>query len=213
MASLMLSEPTVKRRPGAHLPTSTGQRKESNRLLSGTIDAHSGVIWLMDDFDEFVADNLEQLLKTAYLITWDAGEAEDLVQECLFKVARRWPRVRGMAQRGAYARRVLVNLAIDGARGHNRRRSELDWALSVADRPARDVLAGFETRAELLDALERLTPRQRAVLVLRYFNDFTEAQTAEVLGCSPGTVKSSASRGLARLREVLTPIPKPTREL
>lgn len=167
----------------------------------------------MDDFDEFVAGNVEQLLRTAYLITWDAGEAEDLVQECLFKVARRWPRVRGMAQLGGYARRILVNLALDGARGRARRRAELDEAPPGADGPARDLLVGLETRAELLDALARLTPRQRAVLVLRYFNDLTEAQTAEVLGCSPGTVKSNASRGLARLREVLAPIPHPTREL
>jgi RNA polymerase sigma-70 factor (sigma-E family) len=167
----------------------------------------------MDDFDVFVAGNLEQLLKTAYLITWDAGEAEDLVQECLFKVARRWPRVRGMAEPGGYARRVLVNLAFDGARGRARRRGELDGAPPVADRPALDLLVGLDTRAELLDALSRLTPRQRAVLVLRYFNDLTEAQTAEVLGCSPGTVKSNASRGLARLREALAPIPHPTREL
>jgi RNA polymerase sigma-70 factor (sigma-E family) len=167
----------------------------------------------MDDFDEFVAGNLEQLLRTAYLITWDAGEAEDLVQECLFKVARRWPRVRGMAQLGGYARRILVNLALDGARGRARRRAELDEALPVVDGPARDLLVGLETRAELLDALARLTSRQRAVLVLRYFNDLSEAQTAEVLGCSPGTVKSNTSRGLARLREVLAPIPHPTREL
>jgi RNA polymerase sigma-70 factor (sigma-E family) len=171
----------------------------------------------MNDFDEFVAGNLEQLLKTAYLIAWDAGEAEDLVQECLFKVARRWPRVRGMAQPRAYARRILVNLALDDSRGRARRRSELDGAPTVVDGPARDLLVGLETRAELLDALARLTPRQRAVLVLRYFNDLTEAQTAEVLGCSPGTVKSNASRGLARLREALAPIPNPipnpTREL
>jgi RNA polymerase sigma-70 factor (sigma-E family) len=167
----------------------------------------------MDDFDEFVAGNLEQLLKTAYLITWDAGEAEDLVQECLFKVARRWPRVRAMAQPRAYARRILVNLALDDGRGRARRRGELEEPLSVPDGVARDLLAGVETRAELLDALARLTPRQRAVLVLRYFNDLTEAQTAEVLGCSPGTVKSNASRGLARLREVFAPVPNPTREL
>ena len=168
---------------------------------------------MMDDFDQFVAGNVEQLLKTAYLITWDAGEAEDLVQECLFKVARRWPRVRRMAQPRAYARRILVNPACDGARGRARRRGELDRAAAVPEGPARDLLARLETRAELVDALARLTPRQRAVLVLRYFNDLTEAQTAEVLGCSPGTVKSSASRGLARLREVLAPIPHPTREL
>jgi RNA polymerase sigma-70 factor (sigma-E family) len=167
----------------------------------------------MDDFDEFVAGNLEQLLRTAYLITWDAGEAEDLVQECLLKVARRWPRVRGMGQPRAYARRILVNLALDAAGGRVRRRGELDGPPVVAEEPGRDLLAGLETRAELLDALARLSARQRAVLVLRYFNDLTEAETAEVLGCSPGTVKSSASRGLARLREVLTPIPNPTREL
>jgi RNA polymerase sigma-70 factor (sigma-E family) len=178
--------------------------------------AHGGLYGVMDDFDEFVAGSLEQLLRTAYLITWDAGDAEDLVQECLFKVARRWPRVRGMAQRQAYARRILVNLALDDARGRARRHSELDGA-PVLEGPARDLLVGLETRAELLDALALLSPRQRAVLVLRYFNDLTEAQTAEVLGCSPGTVKSSASRGLARLREALAlipnPTPNPTREL
>jgi RNA polymerase sigma factor (sigma-70 family) len=112
---------------------------------------------------------------------------------------------------------ILVNLAVDGSRGRARRRSELDGTAAVVDEPARDLLAGLETRAELLDALALLTPRQRAVLVLRYFNDLTEAQTAEVLGCSPGTVKSSASRGLARLREALAavpnPTPNPTREL
>jgi RNA polymerase sigma-70 factor (sigma-E family) len=167
----------------------------------------------MEDFDEFVAGNVEQLLKTAYLIAWDTGDAEDLVQECLFKVARRWPRVRRMTQPRAYARRVLVNLALDGARGRARRRGELDGPSALAVGPAPDPLVGLETRAELIDALAHLTPRQRAVLVLRYFNDLTEAQTAEVLGCSPGTVKSNASRGLARLREVLAPIPDPIREL
>jgi RNA polymerase sigma-70 factor (sigma-E family) len=167
----------------------------------------------MDEFDEFVAANLEQLLKTAYLITWDSGEAEDLVQECLFKVARRWPRVRRMANTRAYARRILVNLAVDGARGRARRRGELASPSELGEGPARDLLAGLETRDELLEALAGLSPRQRAVLVLRYFNDLTEARTAEVLGCEPGTVKSNASRGLARLREALTPIPNPIREL
>jgi RNA polymerase sigma-70 factor (sigma-E family) len=168
---------------------------------------------VMDDFDEFVAGNVEQLLRTAYVITWDPGEAEDLVQECLFKIARRWPRVRRMAQPCAYARRILVNLALDDARARARRHGELDGAPAVADEPTRDLMAGLEERAELLEALACLTPRQRAVLVLRYVNDLTEAETAKVLGCSPGTVKSNASRGLARLREALAPIPKPTPEL
>ncbi|HWE59616.1 MAG TPA: SigE family RNA polymerase sigma factor [Solirubrobacteraceae bacterium] len=167
----------------------------------------------MDDFDEFVAGSAESLLRTAHLITWDASEAEDLVQECLLKVARRWPRVRRMGQPMAYARRVLINLAVDGSERRSRRRVELDTAHVLADDPARDTLADLDTRDELLAALAGLTARQRAVLVLRYFNDLSETDVAELLGCSTGTVKSNASRGLARLREVLAPIPNPTREL
>jgi|SRR5579875_1021418 len=167
----------------------------------------------MDDFDQFVADSAESLLRTAHLITWDAGESEDLVQECLMRVARRWPRVQRMEQPLAYARRVLINLAVDGGDRRALRRRELDAPSASADAPAADVLAGLDTRDELLDALAQLTPRQRAVLVLRYFNDLSESQVADALGCSPGTVKSNTSRGLARLREVLSPIPNPTREL
>ena len=161
---------------------------------------------VMADFDNFVAAHVDDLLRTAYLIVWDEGEAEDLVQECLLKVARRWPRVRRMEQPQAYARRILVNLALDGARRRAQRRRELE-AGDATSLWAVDPLQALETRAELLQALAQLHERQRAVLVLRYFNDLTEAQVADVLGCSPGTVKSSASRGLARLREALQPIP------
>jgi RNA polymerase sigma-70 factor (sigma-E family) len=161
---------------------------------------------VMADFDQFVATHVDGLLRTAYLIVWDEGEAEDLVQECLLKVARRWPRVRRMEQPQAYARRILVNVALDGARGRAQRRGELEPG-APASLVAADPLPALDARAELLQALGQLNERQRAVLVLRYFNDFTEAQVAEVLGCSPGTVKSSASRGLARLREALQPVP------
>ena len=159
----------------------------------------------MTDFDDFVATHVDDLLRTAYLIVWDEAEAEDLVQECLLKVARRWPRIRGMEQPRAYARRILVNLTVDGARGRARRRSELEPATGASP-IAVDPLPAVDGRAELFQALCELPARQRAVLVLRYFNDLTEAQVAEVLGCSPGTVKSSASRGLARLREALQPV-------
>ncbi len=159
----------------------------------------------MTDFDQFVAAQVDDLLRTAYLIVWDAAEAEDLVQECLFKVASRWPRIRRMEQPRAYARRILVNLALDGARARARRRTELEPDMWIAP-TAVDPLARVDARAELLQALGQLPERQRAVLVLRYFNDLTEAQVAEVLGCPPGTVKSSASRGLARLREALQPV-------
>ena len=94
---------------------------------------------VMTDFDEFVATHVDDLLRTAYLIVWEETEAEDLVQECLLKVARRWPRIRRMEQPRAYARRILVNLALDGARGRARRRSELETrasAQSDRDRPA-----------------------------------------------------------------------------
>jgi RNA polymerase sigma-70 factor (sigma-E family) len=161
---------------------------------------------VMADFDQFVTAHVDDLLRTAYLIVWDEGEAEDLVQECLLKVARRWPRIRRMEQPRAYARRILVNLALDGARRRARRRRELEPAAS-AYLSAADPLPALEGRDELLQALGQLHERQRAVLVLRYFNDLTEAQVAKVLGCSPGTVKSSASRGLARLREALQPVP------
>lgn len=160
----------------------------------------------MTDFDEFVSTHVDDLLRTAYLIVWDGAEAEDVVQECLLKLARRWPRIRRMDQPRAYARRVLVNLAVDGARGRARRRGELEPE-ALASAIAVDPLPALEARAELLQALGQLPARQRAVLVLRYFNDLTEAQVAEVLGCAPGTVKSSASRGLARLRAALQPVP------
>jgi RNA polymerase sigma-70 factor (sigma-E family) len=168
----------------------------------------------MTEFDQFVALHVEELLRTAYLIAWDEREAEDLVQECLFKVARRWPRVQAMEQPRAYARRILVNLAIDGARGRARRRTELDIATNAPPAGRDQSIPGLADpadaladRADLLQALAGLPRQQRAVLVLRYFNDLSEAQAAAVLGCSQGTVKSSASRGLARLRESLAPVP------
>jgi RNA polymerase sigma-70 factor (sigma-E family) len=162
------------------------------------------------EFESFVDGCADELLRAAYLIAWDLAEAEDLVQETLLRVARRWPRVRRMDTPRAYARRILVNLAIDGAGRRSRRRGELDPADSVtldarADESAASEFGTLDTRAELLTALGQLAPAQRVVLVLRYFEDLTEAQTARALGCSVGTVKSTASRGLARLREELRP--------
>jgi RNA polymerase sigma-70 factor (sigma-E family) len=162
------------------------------------------------DFDEFVAAHVNDLLRTAYLIAWDEVEAEDLVQECLFRVARRWPRVRSMDQPRAYARRILINLATDGARGRARRRVELQPPCASGAERSVDPLAALDTHAELVEALGRLPPRQRAVLVLRYFHDLTEAQAAEVLGCSPGTSRATPpadSRGCARCSS--SPRPNP----
>jgi RNA polymerase sigma-70 factor (sigma-E family) len=159
-------------------------------------------------FERFVDESSEALLRTAYLIASDVAEAEDLVQECLMVVARRWPRVHRMDHPHAYARRVLVNLALDGSARRSRRRSELGIEDTsaidrVPDAASDRALRTVDVRAELLQALATLPPRQRAVLVLRYFEDLPEAQVAELLGCSVGTVKSTASRGLARLQDAL----------
>ncbi len=160
------------------------------------------------EFERFAADNADALLRSAYLMAKDRGEAEDLVQECLLRLARRWPRVRCMEHPGAYARRVLFNLILDGGAKRARRRSEL-----LAD-PTADTLASvaratvaLETHAELVHALAGLSPRQRAVLVLRYFADLPASEVAMILDCSPGTVKSSTSRGLERLRQALGSAP------
>lgn len=161
------------------------------------------------EFEQFVAGSSDRLLRTAYLIVWDLAEAEDLVQDCLLTVARRWPRVRRMEHPRAYARRVLVNLALDGRQRRTRRRQELDASPSALDAKAEEDrrIAGVEMRRDLIDALAALPPRQRAVLVLRYFEDLSESQAATVLGCSAGTVKSTASRGLARLQASMAPEP------
>jgi RNA polymerase sigma-70 factor (sigma-E family) len=166
-------------------------------------------------FDEFVRANAGALLKTAVLITWDDDEAEDVVQECLLRLSVRWRRVQGMDMPLAYARRILVNLALAGRDRRFRRRFELaghDHPNASTGGPndrvdlnAEALLHSLNERSELIDALGHLTPQQRIVLVLRYFEDLSEAQVADLLGCSTGTVKSSASRGVARLRALLSP--------
>ena len=164
-----------------------------------------------EDFERFVRAQGDRLLRVGYLMTGDLRDAEDFVQEALARVARRWGRVAAMASPGGYARRVLVNLVIDGADGRTRRGQELAegsaWAIDQrADPSADEPFAGIDGQLSLLEAMVRLPARQRAVLVLRYWEDLSEADTAELLGVSVGTVKSMASRGLVRLREVLAGI-------
>ena len=156
------------------------------------------------EFERFAEAHADALLRNAYLMAGDRGEAEDLVQECLLRLARKWPRVRSMEHPGAYARRVLFNLILDGGRQRARRRTEL-VALETTDGHggADQTTAALEAHVELVQALGGLPGRQRAVLVLRYFADLPEAEVASILDCSLGTVKSSTSRGLERLRQAL----------
>jgi RNA polymerase sigma-70 factor (sigma-E family) len=158
------------------------------------------------EFDCFAAEVSDPLLRTGHLMTGDAADAEDLVQETLLRVARRWKRVRSMDHPAAYARRVLVNLVLHDADRRSRLRTELrprDDAAEAADESAAQALLEVDDLAEFRWALARLPARQRAVLVLRYWADLPVAEVADILRCSEGTVKSTASRAAARLAGAL----------
>jgi RNA polymerase sigma-70 factor (sigma-E family) len=148
-------------------------------------------------FDAFVAARSTALLRLAYLLTGDQYRAEDLVQEALVKVGLRWHRI-GLAGAEAYARRVLVREhATFWRRLHNRR--EVTVA-ALPDQVSHTV--DLDLRLVVRQALAHLTVKQRAVLVLRYFEDLPEGQVAELMNCSVGTVRSQTARALARLRVV-----------
>lgn len=159
-------------------------------------------------FDRFAAEVSEALVRTGYLMTFDLEETEDLVQETLLRVARRWERVRSMDHPAAYARRILVNLVIDGATQRSRRNAEIGAGGDgdLESRPDVDSFRPFgsvDTISELRWALGTLPRSQRTVIVLRYWEHLSDAAVAELLGYSVGTVKSTAFRGLARLRKVM----------
>ncbi|MDG4786005.1 SigE family RNA polymerase sigma factor [Micromonospora sp. WMMD1102] len=153
-------------------------------------------------FREFVEARYPDLLRVAYHLTGSADDAEDLVQGALVKVLRRWRRV---DEPMAYLRRVMVNQHITGWRRHRAR--EVVTAL-LPERQVRDVADRVTEREALWQAMRTLAPRTRAVIVLRYVADLPEAEVAETLGCSVGSVKSRASRGLARLRTALESRPR-----
>lgn len=155
-----------------------------------------------DSFEEFVAARRQALLRTAYLLTGDHGHAEDLVQLALVKSWPRWSRIADRPE--PYVRTVLAREATNRWRGRRWRE------VSTGTLPERAAAEQDLTDRELLRrALLRLSPRQRAVVVLRYFDDLTEQQTAEVLGIGLGTVKSHGRDALDRLRAL---VPEAVRE-
>jgi RNA polymerase sigma-70 factor (sigma-E family) len=153
------------------------------------------------DFTEFVAMRTHSLFRVAYALTGDQHAAEDLLQNALAKAALRWTRIRGDAE--PYVKRILYRDCASLWRRGNRRR---ETAMATPpERPVADPAVETDLRLMLREALRRLPPRQRAVLVLRYLDDLSEKQVAELLGCSASTVGSQASRALARLRDTVGP--------
>jgi RNA polymerase sigma-70 factor (sigma-E family) len=152
-----------------------------------------------DGFAAFVAARWSPMVATAYLVTADRGVAEDCVQEAMVRMHRRWRRVH-VDGRVAYANRAVINAALSWRRRRRLTEVPLDADDHSPVQEAPDPI-GFDPR--LLAALWSLPPRARATVVLRFVEDRSEAETAEILGCSVGTVKSASSRGLARMREAL----------
>jgi RNA polymerase sigma-70 factor (sigma-E family) len=156
-------------------------------------------------FEEFVKERSMGLFRTAYLIAGDLHHAEDLLQAGLEKAYRSWERISQMDQPEAYVRRILINLANDRWRGR-RYLKEVAYDDLVGGEAA-DDMAIVDLRQVLITHLRRLPVAMRTVLVLRYWEGLSEAETAEVLGCSVGTVKSQTSRGLSRLRAAVDRLP------
>ena len=154
---------------------------------------------MSDSFAEYVAARGHALTRMAYLLTGDHSQAEDLAQAALAKAFSRWSRIEAMSAPDAYVRRMIVNEHVSGWRRYRRRetlRAEMPQ-ISVAD-VADDLAVGEAVRA----AVRQLPARQRAALVLRFYEDLPDAAVAAILDCSPATVRSQIARALTRLRKV-----------
>jgi RNA polymerase sigma-70 factor (sigma-E family) len=149
------------------------------------------------DFREYVHARSRALLRTAYLLTGNRADAEDLVQSALAKTYLAWDRIEDRGALDGYVRRAMVNTHISWWR---RRRVEEFPTDEIPDQAVADHSAGSDMQDSLRRAIARLPQRMRDAVMLRYFEDMTEAEVAEVLGVSLGTVKSTVSRAVAKLR-------------
>ncbi len=149
------------------------------------------------EFREFVESCSDALFRSALLLSGDEGRAEDLAQTALFETYGAWPRIRDRQRCLAYARRCVLNEWLNW----NRKRSNSELPVDpMPETPRTGEQDGLAESHAVLGALSRLPPRQRAVVVLRYYEDLTEVQVARLLHCSVGTVKSQASAALTKLR-------------
>lgn len=163
----------------------------------------------MDRFGERFDDLSAVAHRVAYRLLGDRGEAEEVTQEALVRAYLRWRRIAPYAE--PWVARVATNLALDQHRRRDRQRRHAERT-GPAPGTADDPVGGLVSRLDLVEGLRRLPKRQREVVALRYLADVSEAETARLLGCAPGTVKQHAHRGLAALRLDLDPNPAPEEE-
>jgi RNA polymerase sigma-70 factor (sigma-E family) len=154
------------------------------------------------EFTDFVADHGGQLLRTACLVTGDTHLGEDLLQTALAKAYGSWAKVRGADHPVAYVRRLMINTHLSWVRRLTNTERPLE---RFRDGGSADHQSAHADTDEMRRALLRLSPRVRTAVVLRYFEDLTEAETAHVMGCSRSTVNNHVTRGLAALRGLLAP--------
>lgn len=178
---------------GTRRPADLRHAPESSSSLPRQLDAASEDA----DFREFVSSRGRALLRSAYLLTGNLADAEDLVQSALAKTYQAWNRIEDRKALDGYVRRAMVNTHISWWRRHRVDEYPTD---EIPDQPAADTSGNSELRDTLQRAIDRLPQRMRAAVVLRYFEDMTEAEVADVLGVSQGTVKSTVSRAVAKLR-------------
>ena len=184
-------------------PSFANQRVDSREYDAAAPDTAIG--WRMDERDtaylDFVRARSHALLRSAYLLTGDQHLAEDLVQEALARTHRAWPRLDRAGNAEAYARRVMYHAQVSVWR--RRRVAEVLPGDLPETTPGDDPAEAVTRRVAVQRALLTLSAKQRAVIVLRYFEDQTEAEAAAMLGVSVSTVKTQAARALERLRGLI----------
>jgi RNA polymerase sigma-70 factor (sigma-E family) len=158
-----------------------------------------------DSFREYIGVRLDPLRRTAFLICGDWHSADDVVSTAITKVYQDWHRISQMDNPDAYLRRVLVNTWLMERRRPWRRERSVPDLPPVAGQPGDD--RSVHERLSLLKHLTALPPRQRAAVVLRFYCDLSVEQTAQVLQCNPGTVKSQVARALVTLRAAMIDVP------
>jgi RNA polymerase sigma-70 factor (sigma-E family) len=154
-----------------------------------------------EEFAEFMRARWPSMVRLAYGLTGDRGHAEDVAQTAFARAYASWSRVKRAGDPDAYVRRIVIN---ENRNRFRRRRVPEDLPGVLPEPRTNRQAADQADRDDLLDALSRLGPRQRAVIVLRYYLGMSEAETAATLNCAVGTVKSQASRALATLRTQVT---------